>query len=159
MEFRKHCLYPHNFGAKNPAYIEIESIYEESDAPISIDASFIDNYNILKCPICDFEYMHQESIQTHFRGEDEPNIPGFSITKDIGSPAILPNPSSRRSGLVIIFSCEGCSLYLENFESIYGHCKDEPLTQQFPCLAIEQHKGNTFIRWYTLTKTYTLTNI
>lgn len=89
------------------------------------------------CPICGFNYMHQESIDVHFRAEDEKGVPGYRINHNgIKAPAFLPNPSSRRDGLVITFWCEGC-------------LDDKNLRV---CLAILQHKGQTCLQWYTLKK-------
>ena len=84
------------------------------------------NESILLCPGCKGTYLHQEFIEIFDRKEDEKKgihvVAGNQNIKiDTG---LNGNPSSRRDGLKIHFSCETC---LEK-----------------PVLAIWQHKGNTF---------------
>lgn len=118
-------------------YKEIKTRYEKLDAPIRFESS---DFNALKCPVCDFYYMHQEKLDIHFRPEDAKNLPGYHVNRDgIKAPAELPNPSFRRDGLVITFSCEQCS------------STENPKENFYVCLAILQHKGNTFFEWYALT--------
>jgi hypothetical protein len=49
------------------------------------------------------------------------------ITNITGAQAERGNPSSRRNGVVIRFWCEDCDVISE--------------------LTLEQHKGNTLLRW------------
>lgn len=81
----------------------------------------------LKCPSCGFNYLHQEVVEIFERVEDAVDglhvkVEKLSLTADTN---LKGNPSRRRHGLTIKFSCEGCN------------CR--------PVLEIIQHKGNTFV--------------
>lgn len=83
--------------------------------------------DILCCPYCGFHCTHQVSTEIFERDEDE-DWKRVLITQT----AILmdnkgKNPSDRRNGLRIYFTCEGCN--------------------NQPKLVIYQHKGNTFVQW------------
>ena len=115
---------------------EVEVLYEKFGIPVTFELS---DSNALKCPFCDHYYLHQKKVDIHFRPEDAKGLPGYHIDRDgITVPAKLPNPSLRRDGLVITFSCEQCSLTKNPKENFYL------------CLAISQHKGNTLFEWYGL---------
>ncbi|MGF6444656.1 hypothetical protein [Paraburkholderia youngii] len=82
---------------------------------------------ILKCLACGNTYLHQERIEAFERNADA-SI-GLHITIE-GGRAIVDNglagnPSSRRSGFKVYFSCESCAAG--------------------PVLSFSQHKGNTEI--------------
>lgn len=129
------------------AYIvKVERELRLLETPLSVSVDFVGpDYPTLCCPICCFEYTHQESVDVHFRGEDEKGIPGYHVDRNgVRSPAELPNPSARRDGLFITFSCEGCSVVENESDDI----------RLLYCLSIEQHKGNTFVRWYQLIETH-----
>ena len=98
------------------------------------------------CPSCRSEYLHQESVDVYFRTEDDlddgiaviPSItsserlikrPRYKTNTDtnVEFNARQPNPSPRRDGLVITFSCEACTAS--------------------PKLRVYQHKGRTFVGW------------
>jgi DNA-directed RNA polymerase subunit M/transcription elongation factor TFIIS len=90
----------------------------------------------LVCPRCGYNYMHHENIIVYNRSEDEKEttvttIEGMDVvTKKVPS-AEANNPSTRRHGLTITFTCEGCEeKYKDEFE-----------------LHLAQHKGNTYIGW------------
>jgi len=90
------------------------------------------------CPYCaeknngnDY-FLHHGKIEIFSRGEDD-DI-GMYISHDssghltVDSKSTLDgNPSPRRHGLSITFSCENC--------------------ENHPILDIIQHKGNTFVGW------------
>lgn len=80
----------------------------------------------LVCPSCESTYLHQEVIDIYERGEDDTHgvhvtVAGLKATFDT---SLVGNPSARRDGLVIRFSCEGC--------------------KATPVLTVKQHKGNTY---------------
>lgn len=93
--------------------------------------------NSLCCPRCGFDYLHQAAVEVWNRGEDE-EIEGVRITADGDIvEATGRNPSPRRDGVSIAFSCEECSCDEDGNAdgSIIGE------------LVIFQHKGQTYIEW------------
>jgi hypothetical protein len=81
----------------------------------------------LKCPSCGNNYLHHEKVEVFERGEDEEK--GLHVTIENGAVTtnnnLSGNPSSRRHGLLVHFSCEGC--------------------KATPVLSLSQHKGNTWV--------------
>ncbi len=81
----------------------------------------------LVCPSCGNNYLHHERIEVFDRKEGEAT--GLHVTIDDGKAVVDNNldgnPSDRRHGLRIHFSCEGCTAK--------------------PFMEIIQHKGNTFV--------------
>jgi len=85
------------------------------------------------CPACGEGNLHHGEVTVFNRGEDDPKclvtkvgLFGTSIKITDGKG----NPSSRRDGVLIEFTCE--------------HCYAGPV------LEIIQHKGATFIQWREL---------
>ena len=94
------------------------------------DAMMVANGSILECPACGGENLHQERVDSWFREEDATHGVHTSAMKDGGcfvSPELHGNPSARRDGLTIAFSCEGCD--------------------RISSLAVVQHKGLTLVGW------------
>ena len=94
------------------------------------DAMTLYDCNILECPACGGENLHQERVDSWFREEDATHGLHTSAMKDGGCfvlPQMHGNPSSRRDGLTITFSCENC--------------------EDLPTLSIVQHKGLTLVGW------------
>jgi hypothetical protein len=86
----------------------------------------------LLCPRCGADYLHHNRVTTYDRSEDAPQViettfAGGKVSIDTSS-AGLDNPSKRRDGLIIEFSCEICG--------------EAPIQ-----LYIAQHKGATEIGW------------
>ena len=87
---------------------------------------------LLICPRCGSEYLHHEGVVSFDRGEDAGTVVKTEVAR--GRVTTEPansgygNPSSRRDGLVVRFSCEGCG--------------SDPIE-----LCIAQHKGCTEISW------------
>lgn len=80
------------------------------------------------CPNCGSSYLHHGKITVHHReSEDGPTISTSVDGAAIDDKASGDNPSIRREGLVIDFTCEECSA--------------------LPQLCIAQHKGSTHIFW------------
>lgn len=81
---------------------------------------------MLLCPNCGFGYLHHEKVDVYERGEDATDGLHVAIR---GSAKVdrnmKGNPSSRRDGLRIHFSCEGCSVV--------------------SFMTIAQHKGQTYL--------------
>lgn len=70
------------------------------------------NSNPMTCPGCGLDYLHHEQVEIFPRPrEDAERYVGFEVSRE-GLRTIPPdaNPSSRRDGLRIWFSCEGCDL-------------------------------------------------
>ena len=90
--------------------------------------SYEDGYGSeLKCPSCGFNYLNHQRVEVFERSEDEEkglhvSVENKNVTTDTN---LSDNPSSRRHGLKIHFSCEGC--------------------EAKPVLSISQHKGNTWV--------------
>ena len=81
---------------------------------------------ILVCPGCGGTYLHHGVVNTFDRDEDAENGRHVRIGRGVVIDHDLRNnPSFRRGGLTITFSCETCSA-----EST---------------LRIAQHKGQTFV--------------
>lgn len=79
-----------------------------------------------KCPSCGSPNLHHGKVEVFECAEDQP---GLHVTVD-GLQAVVDadmrgNPSSRRHGLVVHFSCEQCPAALR--------------------LTIAQHKGSTLV--------------
>lgn len=83
----------------------------------------------LKCPHCGSDYLHQETVAVFNRPEEDSTVGlAMTITGQTVQPASMQeNPSPRRNGLSIDFSCETCST-------------DSTLN-------IWQHKGQTMVNW------------
>jgi hypothetical protein len=79
---------------------------------------------MLKCPRCgtDEGYLHHGGVTVYSREEDGP----VTVTT-INGGAAGENPSARRDGIAIRFTCELCPAELE--------------------LTIAQHKGHTHLMW------------
>ena len=112
--------------------------HTERHVPVILDPG-------LQCPRCSGENLHHQSVELFNRHEDAeqgdhitiavPESLGWEdefglprpVTKSSMDSNMKNNPSSRRTGVVINFCCEGC-----------GH----DLT-----LNIAQHKGTTEMYW------------
>ena len=87
----------------------------------------------LLCPRCGECFLHHEDASIFVREEDDywttvitQNGPNVTSTPFPNSETC--NPSARRQGMIIRFSCE--------------HCENVPLQ-----LALYQHKGVTYMEW------------
>ena len=86
----------------------------------------------LQCPNCGEENLHHGRVTIYDRGEDDEWTTKTTVdngvtvrrVRSLGSGG-KGNPSSRRHGLIIRFSCE--------------HCDARPE------LRLSQHKGNSFL--------------
>lgn len=92
----------------------------------------------LLCPKCGGNNLHQYTVHTFHRGEDEDKVINTSAYMDGTEVKVVPNdetdnPSSRRHGLTIEFECENCH---------------QTAGDSFR-LNILQHKGCTYMVWHT----------
>lgn len=100
--------------------------------PAANTAVHIDDYD-LTCPFCSGTYLHQSAVEIYFRKEDhETGIKAVILGGQYEhahsiSNNMQGNPSARRDGITIKFTCEGC--------------------ENEPELTIVQHKGQTHINW------------
>jgi hypothetical protein len=87
----------------------------------------------LECPNCGSLYLHHGTVTNYIREEDEDVV---MVVQSCGAEGVLyllepnhetANPSARRDGVIIEFSCEECEAISE--------------------LCIAQHKGCTEIGW------------
>jgi len=96
-----------------------------------------DDEDALMCPRCGGNYLHHEKIIVYTRGEDAEEtvvttISGRETVVQTVLSSEIKNPSKRRHGMTIVFSCE--------------FCEAEKLDYEYE-LHLKQHKGNTFIGW------------
>ena len=89
--------------------------------------------SLLHCPNCGSTYLHQEKIYVYTRAEDAPSTV-LSVdaqcgeTENLlrnGDSQPLGNPSRRRDGIRVFFSCEGFDASIH--------------------MTIAQHQGNTYV--------------
>ncbi len=81
----------------------------------------------LKCPSCGGNYLHHEKVEIFERFEDAEKGLHVKIENSVATTDtnLEGNPSARRDGITIEFSCESCKAR--------------------PELSILQHKGNTWV--------------
>ena len=81
----------------------------------------------LHCPACDDFYLHQGRVDIFNREEDASDGTHVTVTGDDvqTNRNLSGNPSSRRHGLTIHFTCENCPADIQ--------------------MHVYQHKGNTFV--------------
>tara|TARA_S200002703_G_C3727790_1_gene223655 strand:- start:414 stop:800 length:387 start_codon:yes stop_codon:yes gene_type:complete len=96
---------------------------------LRIDTPFENGEQILKCPVCDFEFTHIENVSTFARTEDEDTHMETRVDLNTSETTTKKvnghgnNPSGRRNGLILHGHCE------------QGHVFD---------VEIFQHKGQTY---------------
>jgi hypothetical protein len=85
----------------------------------------------LICPSCGGGCLHHEAVDIFERAEDAAFVlhttASDTVTTKVEAADASENPSPRRNGLFITFSCEECSAT--------------------PILDLRQHKGVTYLRW------------
>lgn len=99
---------------------------------------------VLVCPGCGGEYLHQSTVTAFNRGEDDKTTRTTSVGVTGIADHLLPNvtcgnPSARRNGASVTFTCENCH------EPGDG---DSPPRFSLPLeLTIAQHKGMSYLQW------------
>ena len=92
------------------------------------------DWNNLVCPNCGSDYLHHQAVRIYNRAEDEQNCRKTFVSNDYSQSSVvkdsIKNPSNRRDGLTIDFTCESCS-------------GAEVVAQ----LCVSQHKGRTQMFW------------
>lgn len=85
----------------------------------------------LVCPHCGGSQLHQSRAEVFFRGEDQSDGIYVGVSGEAELAMVkrgqTGNPSPRRDGLRIWFTCEGCP--------------------QHSSLVVIQHKGDTLVHW------------
>lgn len=92
---------------------------------MSVISGYQGEPDIMQCPNCGYTYLHQSRVVVYNRSREDADVV-CTVVNPSSSP-IGATPSSRRDGLAIEFSCEGCGMWNE--------------------LLIAQHKGETFLSW------------
>jgi hypothetical protein len=98
----------------------------------------------LVCPGCGGDYLHQRAVTAYNRDEDAKHTRVTVVAETGFSDHIVrsercDNPSSRRDGIAITFTCENCH---------EGGSDDGPAFFDTPLeLTIAQHKGHTEFAW------------
>ena len=84
---------------------------------------------LLECPACHGNHLHHNKVEVFDRAEDQDGGLHVSVAsgKVVEDSDLSGNPSKRRHGLSIHFTCEHC-----------------PAT---PVLSVAQHKGNTWVNF------------
>jgi hypothetical protein len=105
----------------------------ESEMRVELD----EELGCLKCPLCGDIYTHQGNIEVFNRDAEDSKTGTHIVINSITDEIVINksmerNPSKRRQGIRLLFSCEGC-------EGSTGY--------QGVALEIAQHKGNTYLKW------------
>ena len=93
----------------------------------------------VRCPYCGFEYTHQGDVSV-FQRHNDAEKEGLRITAYTGEVSSLPgnlNPSGRRSGIRIEFSCENW----HEFTMLIFQDKGITLIEAWGALPELQHPG------------------
>jgi hypothetical protein len=92
-----------------------------------ISFSSLDSEHVLLCPYCKGTYLRHRKVEVYERQEDAAIGNHIVVENDATTidETMIGNPSARRNGMRIYFSCEDCS--------------------KEPVLSISQHKGETFM--------------
>lgn len=108
---------------------------------IGIDTDDLEGAIGLKCPRCGFDYLRHIGVIVYDRAtEDDARVNETTVHNGIAELLVTNgehNPSDRRSGLAVRFSCEGCS----------DNPQDENEETVLIELTLSQHKGSEFIGW------------
>lgn len=88
--------------------------------------------DVLLCPVCWHSCLHHGTVTTFDRAQDADNGTAFRITPGADrsvshSTQLTGNPSLRRGGITIEFTCEDCG--------------------NTSTLGIAQHKGCSVLNW------------
>ena len=83
--------------------------------------------DVLLCPACGGDYLHQGKVEIFNRSEDADEGAHVSVLGDDVrvNRDLAGNPSARRHGMTINFTCELCPAQIQ--------------------MDISQHKGNTYV--------------
>jgi len=143
----KEQQYIHALGTAQPAgwNRDVRPLKVEEPAPVAKpkvwerisenEAEFMSgmaNTNVLKCPACGYYFTHQEYYEIFQCNEDSGGIRTIvQLNQTTVDTNMKDNPSSRRDGMRMFFTCEGC------------HGIDEFVNPPMFELLIYQHKGVT----------------
>ena len=114
----------------------------DDEQPVQV-SSYTTDEPALLCPVCGWDYLHPVGVSAWMRNEDEVR-PGIDLRLS-SEPTPLPpewNPSARRQGIILEFTCEGCHNPYARDEN------DQPVDPPEPYrLVFNQHKGQTWLQW------------
>ena len=107
------------------------------DQNVKTRTSYSDDVSALLCPRCGGECLHHLGVTVFDRSEDASmltkiGVNGSTVGIELVQSTQSGNPSNRRDGVVIRFSCEQCN---------WGGRTDVIE------LTIAQHKGTTEVGW------------
>ena len=114
----------------------------KSTHPVAVD-EIIEGFDMrqaLFCPRCNGTYLHHGEVEVFDRPEDGEEVDVVSVLDGRVSSHLhlnetSGNPSKRRTGVVLTFTCEDCN------------GGDSVPSRDIMELCIDQHKGQTFVRW------------
>ena len=102
----------------------------------------------LACPTCNEGYLHQIRVDTFFR-DSEDSERGMHVNADrhsmLGDQSMVGNPSSRRDGVKIYFTCEFCHTTEDDDDDVVEVNVESYMPPHVLCIV--QHKGFTHIYW------------
>jgi len=103
-------------------FIKRHGLQDVYKLPMSINSD-----GHLLCPCCDYAWTHHGTVEIFDRAEDEEmclhTVANHRKVQTNYDSSADGNPSLRRDGLIVHFTCEGCSIETQ--------------------LTIAQHKGQT----------------
>lgn len=92
--------------------------------------------DVMECPVCKCDYLHHQTVEVYsraaFDSEDGICVQAFPSMELHVDRDISRNPSTRRDGIRIYFTCEDCHHDPDNCPPPYE-------------MLIYQHKGRTYI--------------
>jgi ribosomal protein L37AE/L43A len=105
-----------------------------------------EQYGALACPSCGGDNLHHEAIHVWDRYKEDAEQGTYVLangTKSVvvADASMTGNPSRRRDGMTIVFSCEHC-----NGVGV-GPEKNPSDAAPKQHLHIVQHKGTTYVSW------------
>jgi hypothetical protein len=99
---------------------------------------------VLLCPNCGEGCLHHVAVDAFTRSVEDGDSDRISASREPAVAACMPadNPSRRRDGVRVAFSCEFCESKFMQSGGI-----DTAMPRRIFALHIIQHKGNTFMEW------------
>ena len=122
-----------------------EDMTADADNPNGVNPKTIRTHedNILICPTCGYETLHQIAVEIHARQENsETTVVRVNFTTgQVSHKQKHQNPPSLGQGMIMEFECSNCSRIDEECENC--SLPHEPM----PDLGIWHRRGATIIEW------------